>query len=447
MVRTKSRQAASILATLVIAGGLATGKDVAAQERPEIRDVGGILKGFGKDVPTAAPERVPVEDVASGTAESADKIRLRALQERVKAAGYECSEPTFEFEWIAQNSPVLVAQADPPGVFRATGHIAGGGKSKEGDSWKFDVTIQATKEGGRIDLPALNRQEMDHLLRRNGWVHLEYRELDETGKEDATEVCGERMATYRTLVALERHTLGIDAGPVLSLKNDGSWKTSPELAMTTASRWRSRWSGFTDLRYSFIAPVDEKPPAAAGATPGGTTGGTSGTTKEFPNPFESGGGTLRSNFYLGWHPKASSSFAVLGGFGVGTVPDSAVSELQAKGRVFAGVRLGVAAYNAARSADYFGNASGFVQFGVAYDDLWKFRDQGADGKVVERDERERFFIEGQLRMQDAKDRAVSLSPRIHIDLPTSGNGPSDIRVSLLASIKLERLRGWTGGLP
>jgi hypothetical protein len=318
----------------------------------------------------------------------------------------------------------------------------GGGKNRPHPLWVG--RLQATKDGSSTSLQPLcdPLDDFTRILRKNGWVTIYYVPGDGTGAA--------AQASQVPLPAIERSTFAVELGPVFSLQNDGTWKTKPEIAVAAASRWTSHLSGFVDLRYSYTAaksstdtPMDNSNGGDNKADPGAADPAAD------DNPFASSGGTFRGNFYLEALPFATPSFGLIGGAGFSTVPAAGTSS--APLRFFGGVRLEVFAYNTLQSPDFFGNASGFFQAGYAHDRAWKFDEtipatDSTPESIVHHDDQHRIWAEGQIRFADSKDQKVVYSLRVFGDFPTNG-GPYDLRVSLLASIQVQRLLGFFNSTP
>jgi hypothetical protein len=294
------------------------------------------------------------------------------------------------------------------------------------------------------------RDQLQNVYAANGFVAIYFKGVPEDRADD-DDVCPAINGIGFTQPILERHMLSIDAGSVLALDNEGKWTTQPEIAIAAKSRWRSWLTGYVDLRYSYVAAIDETEPGEDGDddddNPPATkadAGNDATGSDENPNPFESGGGVLRGNLYLAVQPNGKPAFSLPVGVGFSTRSDP--DNVKAPVRYFAGVRWDVRAYNVQQGADALGNTTGFVQVGFAHDDFWEWTETvpsataGVEPTKVHMDERERWFVEAQLKLPN-NSGSVAFSPRVFADIPTSGDGPADIRVSILAKISLDKFTG------
>lgn len=398
------------------------------------------------------------------------KRKIQELQRQ------QCKEPEFRVEWFGPHGAVLIVKGEPERILstvkikttsdkdlleRLKPHK---GESAEDRKARFEAlkeseleplhtlftltNVKATKEGAQRNLRfdgEEGRRKVNRIYAQNGWVVIEYK--SGTPCDTPCEMDGMIVTPI-----VERHKLSIDAGTVLVEEKNGSWKAQPEFAVATESRWWDYLTGYVDLRYSHIAASDDDPNEddnGDGDDDDNGDGDDDGSM-EVRNPFESGGGSLRGNLYMAVHPFRTPTFGLIGGGGFSTTPDS--EELRAELRFFGGFRFEAFAYNVRKSPDFFGSTSGFIQFGYAWDELWEW-DEGIAAPagstepptIRHRDERERIFLEGQLRLPD-NGGAVTFSPRIYADFPVSGEGPSDVRISILAKVKLENLLGIFSGV-
>ena len=299
--------------------------------------------------------------------------------------------------------------------------------------------VIATKEGTTLPAPLIfpgsrGTEMLDAVYAQNGWVLITY----ERKPDDS---CKTRLVGALIQPIVERHIIGIDAGRVLALKEDGTWKSDLELALTAKSRWRRWLTGYVDLRYTYIAaavqPADDSGDGKDDSNSAGAPKAEGDDGDATPNPFDSGGGTLRSNLYLAFHPLRTQSWSLP--VGVGFTTRGVGSNVKTPTRVFAGVRIDVRAYNLLEKDEGFGKAPGFVQFGYARDKFWVWDETVAaagnePATTIHHDDPGRWFVEAQFSLPAVGQ--LYFSPRVYADIPTNGNGKSDVRVSLLARLKL-----------
>jgi hypothetical protein len=283
--------------------------------------------------------------------------------------------------------------------------------------------ITATEDGASLKL-ALDRAT---LLRSGGF--LGFRFLPPTG---AT-TCEARRAgpADHQLKVLDKHELEFDLGSVMTLDGDGTWSSAPELAASFRSRWKSRFLAGVLLRYSEIGSITEAPEEDEQEEEEDGE-----TTKEEPfDPFRSGGGTFKAEIFA--VALALERAGIAGGVGFATVPGNADSSVAAKRYFYVAGRCEVEGYNSGRAAESLAGSSAWVQAGLLWDDL--FEDvvvRAADGEVPElrSDESERYFLEGEFEIPRVGNSWFRLAVRAFASLPRSGDGPTDVRVSVLGSI-------------
>ncbi len=307
-------------------------------------------------------------------------------------------------------------------------------------------------------------ESFDELMRKRepaeGETVEEAEEADRKWTEHMQEqgkVCAARRQGQAYLIAFEKQLLKIDAGTVFSRNKDDGFDGALELALIATSRWTRSITGVVDIRLSEIAAIKETPPPdeemmmpeAETAMP------EMPAAPEIFNPFAEGGSIVRGNAYAVYYPKSTikgnplypPSFGLVGGIGFSTFSGGSGSSVEAKERYFYGARWQVNSYNRKLDPVNFGGTTGFVQFGMARDDIWQFEesidadgDPSTDPEVVQRDERDRYFFEAQLEFPRLGNETARLATRLFADIPKSGDGPSDIRISVLAAIDLKSLR-------
>lgn len=280
------------------------------------------------------------------------------------------------------------------------------------------------------------------LLKAGGLVGLSYEALpDEIGK-----VCLARRRGPENPVrkALDKHSLSFDIGSVFNLQGEGSWDANMEAAAVSRSQWYD-WlqTGFS-VRYSSLGAVDEPEEEEDGDDDGGGDGddGEDEEEEEF-NPFESGGGLLETNVYMMFSLPKVPRLGFVGGWGLSSVPGAPESKLELRERTFVGLRNSIQAFNAGRIGDTLENTSGYIQAGVADDDLWErveLEPASEDGTVPAKisDESKRYFFEGEFDIPRVGTEWFRINLRFFASVPRSGDGPSDLRISALASIDPRR---------
>lgn len=160
------------------------------------------------------------------------------------------------------------------------------------------------------------------------------------------------------------------------------------------------------------------------------------------NPFAAGGGMFRINVSAdvvsgqGW-------VGLTSGVGLSTQPaDTAEAEVDARRRWFTGL-LFLADYGS--SVENAEHLTGRLALGYADDKLWEWTQTvEQDGATImrERDESKRWFMDARVDGPGIfESNRVKLSLRLFVDHPKSGDGPTDIRVSLLITADLGSLVG------
>lgn len=298
--------------------------------------------------------------------------------------------------------------------------------------------VQPTAAGTMVPL----FMERRALLKAGGYVGVSYFSTAPTQPAN----CEKKQNSVIPLKAMQKHRLSFDAGPVYLLSGDGSFKGHAEVAMSARSQWSTWFEGGVAMRYSAIGEIAEKdpettPPAAAQTQSSGSPKDASDPTTF--NPFTDGGGVLESNFYGMAHLPSAPWVGLAGGAGFTTVPGATGSELQTRHRWFVGFRSSVQGYNAGEPADRLGNSSGYIQLAYLKDEL--FQDVILDSMHPERrsDESVRWLLSGEIELPRLGTEWARISLRGVANIPRSGDGPSDIRISALVSIDP---RSWFPGL-
>lgn len=428
----------------------------------------------------------------------------RLLAEDLQTAT-TCVVPSFEFRWPDHRSPVLVATAEKEVALRvwvsqqpATNELtrdwlrAPKKRSRlartcwpeglEADTlpddaepivydhetyYPWDENGLAMKATARGKETSVNLVCFPHLF-TTPHVVVDYEVLG----DDVPEQC--RAGTTEPLPVFDKHLIRFDVGSVFALNEKGEFDDSSELAITSTSKWSRKFTGVVDLRFSELGDLEEgdngdgeQPAGDEGDSGDGEAGADNGDGGDGNgddavfSPFLKGGSFLRANAYLALHPwkwpssvggnRVGRSMSVVLGGGFSTVPGETLSFADAKVRYFAGVRFQIIGFNRGRPGTGLEDSFGFFQVGYARDKLWKYTEPvetEVDGETVtetrERDEQDRFFMESEIEVPRLGTKALRLVLRGFADLPTSGSGPADVRVSALVAVKPDQLAGIFG---
>jgi len=156
------------------------------------------------------------------------------------------------------------------------------------------------------------------------------------------------------------------------------------------------------------------------------------------NPFTAGGGFLRFGASLDPIYTKNNNTEGLGiriGTGFSTLPSETESDVTATGRIFSGI-----VFKANYGQDEAGrNGRGEIFLGFAHDEFWKYTEtSNGDTNTSKRvDETSRVIVDGRLDLPGVfSSENVRLHANMFADLPTSGDGPSDIRISLLVTVDI-----------
>jgi hypothetical protein len=368
--------------------------------------------------------------------------------------GSQCKEPKIAFKWVAPTSLYLIAQTETSGTFEVSAWVLPvnppyGGlglpsickvaeASAEGRRF-FHATLPLSAGENEIPVTDLDDKKLCSLYAADGWVQVEY-----SGVGSAT--CPGAVHGAARVQALEKHVLAIDIGSTFLLEKGGNWSSQPEVALTATSRWEPYLTGVVDLRYTSVGAIEES------ATKDEAPEAEPQEDKEF-NPFESGGGVFRGDFYMAIipYPSRVSGWGIFGGAGFTTVPKTAGDEgVETRLRAFVGLRWQVFGYNAGRPADSLANTRGHFQVAYAQDDLWKWDqrvvDESGAESFVHRDERHRYLIQGQIELPEIGGEYLRIAVRLDTSVPTSNEGPSDVRISALATLDPKIFRALFGGV-
>jgi hypothetical protein len=378
-----------------------------------------------------------------------------------------CSAPSFSFKWIGQSSVHLVVKAKPAARYRVwieesqrspdqpqrmavavnNGDFVYASDSDAGQAYAVDVTgLDLLASAGRTriwyvpekpcsaiaasavdSVPPGKVSDRFHLIdgaflqglrksRSVSWINRGNIPASYAAPA-AKDQPGPNVDLYQAdgVVALEPHHLSIDLGPVFVMKNNGSFETDTELALTGTSRWFDVFGGAVDLRISSLnlpgSPATASPPSA-GAPPVSLASST---------VFEGAARGILYPWGAGWNMPA---FGLVAGGGMRSLPSEFAN---LKGNLFAGFRLQVAGYNAGNPGDSLADTRGFLELGFARDGYWLDRSFGSD-------QRNRLYAEGQLEIPGLGGENVRVLMRVRSSTPLQFDGPSELRLSALVSI-------------
>jgi len=167
------------------------------------------------------------------------------------------------------------------------------------------------------------------------------------------------------------------------------------------------------------------------------------TVEQNRNPFTSGKGILKFSASIDPGYLSNNGTEGLGtrlGVGFTTRPNDTATDVDTASRVFGGVVF---------RAIYGENATtnsgvGEVFLGLSHDRFWRFSEKGTGADAIERtiNEKNRFIVDGRMDLPGILNSdQVRIHARVFADLPLSGKGPSDIRLSLLLTFSIDKLLG------
>ncbi len=213
---------------------------------------------------------------------------------------------------------------------------------------------------------------------------------------------------------LEASLMSVTHYPIAKLPILRNWTNDSEKLLT----------GTFEITFSEIGNIDDE----AGDMPDPT------------NPFAAGGGFFRLNtsgdIYFSGGNQVSGLGARVGG-GFSTLPSEAEGDVDTRGRGYAGL-----VFRANYGKDPLGRqGKGEVFLGWAKDKFWRY-DRVVDDTTMPPtletvDETDRLIVDARMDVpQVFESEDVRIHARVFADIPASGNGPSDIRISLLLTVNL-----------
>ena len=316
-------------------------------------------------------------------------IHLLVLSPNKSMAQSRNSAPQFIFQWHNSKVVELLTKSTPSDSFLISIYPTDDDLKNNSTLFKR-FKVYATPEGYPIIVDLSNFD----LIKSDGKVVLNYNCLSE-GASD------ERKNGKLILAALETHQLAIDAGivfPSTGIDFPGPGKV--EFSITESSRWSEMYTGFANLRYSHTNLGDS-------------------TTDSSP--------IVEGEYGYEFHPYVkpweipSRSFFV--GVGFKTIPLTDTIPLSIRWKIMLGGRVFILKYNQSRPADEMSKIRGEWRAGIAMDRYWEI-DQW------------RIFTDIQLEIPQIGGNYFQIFLRGKVDLPLSGNGPIDLRFSVLAGVDL-----------
>lgn len=254
-----------------------------------------------------------------------------------------------------------------------------------------------------------------------------------------------REATQR-VSALSNH-YGLYVGSAFSLEGDGSWSPGAEVMLRFENQatsdalfcphkvfiWCRR---FTEISYQQLGAIDTDAVDAAVTNADNPTQDNAGLlstvqaqaqsqnlavmAEETGNPFIKGGGYFRINTGAKWHIQDWMGFSV--GAGLSSVPDTKTSPTKLEGRVFGGLSA---------MTMYSDGALSQLFVGVAHDRFWERAIINGDGEREVEENYGRLVVDGLFMIPGLQPKGFNIVGRLYGDMPLSGRGPSELRISLL----------------
>jgi hypothetical protein len=385
------------------------------------------------------------------------------------AANEKCEPPGFGLTWSGYDDAELQATADPPQVFVITLNYLHPPELENpalirlatpypvpgltpAQQTECDTLAAAAVAGGPVvsfclRAPGTAPVKLDRaaLLDDSGFLGIGFRAL--TGEVPTT--CLERKAgpAVPKIKALDKHRLTLDAGSVFVEQGNGDWEPRVETAFEARSQWRETLLAGFNIRYSAVGGSAEGEGEGDGDE-GDATDGEDSDGGEFA-PFAEGGGVFEARVFSVLNLPSVPRFGLYLGAGFSSLPGADGSDLTTRPRILVGGRVSVQGYNAGRPGDALESSSGFIQVGVARDELWErvqLEPASEDGSrpAVFSDESDRWFVEGELELPAIGTERTRVLLRTYASLPRSGDGPSDVRVSALLTVKLKSANSLLG---
>ncbi|MBX2835896.1 MAG: hypothetical protein KTR35_03505 [Gammaproteobacteria bacterium] len=253
------------------------------------------------------------------------------------------------------------------------------------------------------------------------------RDIDASAKE-STDLVGGNSDYYFYL------------GTSNSLTKDGDFDSGLEAALVSTSVYRYRnfpllgksmpdsrkkLLGRVELVYAEIGQIDDDEVDSVDSTQ--------------LNPFAVGGGYLRFNMSVDPYFTQNNNTEGVGlriGTGFSTHPFTESENIDTSARLFGGV-----VFKANYGNDQFGRkGKGEIFIGIARDNFWKYSQLSETADTLKINESDRVIIDGSLDLPGVfESKNVRLLTRFYSDIPASGDGPRNIRFSLIFTINIGKL--------
>lgn len=223
------------------------------------------------------------------------------------------------------------------------------------------------------------------------------------------------LTASATALATMSAQYGVYVGPSFSLGADGKWKSGaevlarfdPEAAGREESPlcfWPFRWCRpYSEFSYQVIAAVDAQD-AANPSTP-------------VASRFAQSGGYFRFNG--GLRPHFTDWLGLRFGVGMSSLPDETLGGTRLEPRVFGGLDF---------QTIYGDGSLGQLFIGYAHDHFWQRNVAGQPGPVKDYN---RWIVDGLFMLPGRQSMGFQLAARLYADAPVRGDGPSEVRASIL----------------
>lgn len=216
-------------------------------------------------------------------------------------------------------------------------------------------------------------------------------------------------------------------GTVQSLEDDGSFHSGGEASLRSVTKldsfekydvpdWTPSIYGFVEATISELGAIDE----AVGEE------SMDGEPPSF-NPFATEGSFFRAN--LGTDLMFTDHLGLQLGVGFSSRPGDGVTLDEVSRRSFGGFLV---------RGTFGSNVAGSAMLGIAEDDFWNYEYAAAKESAVQLRESDRYIFDSRLNLPNFfENDSIQASLRLFADLPRSGDGPSDVRVSFLVDVALD----------
>jgi hypothetical protein len=262
-------------------------------------------------------------------------------------------------------------------------------------------------------------------------------------------------------------------GSVNSLEANGGWNSALEASLVSVTRFfgeplpdaddrkyqasdkrslleqlrlstsQTRLFGRFEMTFSEIGKIEDETTPDAPAQGEAPEAPADQAEAPAENPFAVGGGILRVNLGPEILIGEDGWFGVTSGVGFTTHPsDADLADVDARRRWYAGMLM-LANYGSSEKNK--GRVTGRLALGYSDDKFWEWTETTEVEGVStsrQRDESGRWFLDARIDGPNVfKSESVKLSARLFVDHPTTGRGPTDVRISLLVTADLGSLAG------